>query len=146
DHREPAAALGDRRVLRLHDHGHGFAPARRRRADDERRDRCRDRPARADARGGGLARVPPAESIHALDRGPRAKGELSTMAHETPFDFVCGQIERATELSTLEARGTVRLALKAAGMDPKSVGASQMRVVLEKVMPGELKNRGCPDP
>jgi hypothetical protein len=68
------------------------------------------------------------------------------MAHETPFDFVCGQIERATELSTLEARGTVRLALKAAGMDPKSVGASQMRVVLEKVMPGELKNRGCPDP
>ena len=68
------------------------------------------------------------------------------MSQETPFDFVCAQVERATELSTLEARGTVRLALKAAGMDPKTVGASQMRVVLEKVMPDELKNRGCPDP
>jgi len=68
------------------------------------------------------------------------------MAQETPFDFVCGQIERATELSTLEARGTVRLALKAAGMDPKTVGATQMRVVVEKLMPTELKNRGCPDP
>jgi hypothetical protein len=68
------------------------------------------------------------------------------MSQETPFDFVCSQIERATELSTLEARGTVRLALKAAGMDAKSVGVSQMRVVLDKVMPGELRNRGCADP
>jgi len=68
------------------------------------------------------------------------------MSQDTPFDFVCSQVEHATELSTLEARGTVRLALKAAGMDPKTIGVAQMRVVLEKVMPAELRNRGCADP
>jgi hypothetical protein len=59
------------------------------------------------------------------------------------FSFVCEQIERATSLSQLEARGTVRLALKAAGIDAKRVSADEMKVVLAKVMPHELDSRGC---
>ncbi len=35
----------------------------------------------------------------------------------TIFDFVADEIERQTELEKLEARGTVRLALKSAGFD-----------------------------
>lgn len=65
------------------------------------------------------------------------------MSDVSVFGFVCDQIERATSLSQLEARGTVRLALKAAGIDAKSVSAEQMKVVLGKVMPRELDSRGC---
>lgn len=41
----------------------------------------------------------------------------------------------------MEARGTLRLALKAAGLEPGSVTAEQMQVVFEKLMPGELQSR-----
>ena len=60
----------------------------------------------------------------------------------TIFDFVAGEIERQTELGKLEARGTVRLALKEAGFNPSGITTEQMGVVLERVMPGELTSRG----
>ncbi len=58
------------------------------------------------------------------------------------FDFVCEALERATDLDTLEARGTVRLALKHAGLDAGTVDAMQMAVMLKRVMPSELSSRG----
>lgn len=58
------------------------------------------------------------------------------------FDRVCETLEEATELSRLEARGTVRLALKEAGLDARDVSADQLRVVLEKLLPRELSSRG----
>ncbi len=62
------------------------------------------------------------------------------------FEFVAGALEAQTDLGTLEARGTVRLALKEAGLDPRGVTSEQMAVVLEKVMPGELRSRGVDRP
>jgi len=67
------------------------------------------------------------------------------MAADTVFDFVAEKLEQATDLDRLEARGTVRLALKQAGLDAKTVTADQMKVVLEKVLPGELSTRGIED-
>jgi len=68
------------------------------------------------------------------------------MAPETVFDFVAERLERATDFDRLEARGTVRLALKQAGLDPKTLsGEREMRVVLQKVLPGELEARGIQD-
>jgi hypothetical protein len=64
------------------------------------------------------------------------------MADATAFKRVCGELEAGTALSALEARGTVRLALKQAGFDAKSVNAQQMSVVVRKVLPGELSLRG----
>ena len=61
---------------------------------------------------------------------------------ETLFEFVAGKLEEATALDKLEARGTVRLALKAAGLDPRGVTGQQMEVMLQKVLPGELSTRG----
>jgi hypothetical protein len=58
------------------------------------------------------------------------------------FEFVAGEIERRSSLATLEARGTVRLALKRAGLDSSSVTGGQMRVVLERVLPEEIRSRG----
>jgi hypothetical protein len=67
------------------------------------------------------------------------------MSDTQAFDLVCAELERATSLDKLQARGTVRLALKSAGLEPQSVTAAQLRVVLEKRMPGELRSRGCED-
>ena len=62
------------------------------------------------------------------------------------FDFVADELENRTDLEKLEARGTIRLALKAAGFNPREVSSEQMAVVLEQVMPGELRPRGVDDP
>lgn len=58
------------------------------------------------------------------------------------FEFVAGEIERQTELERLEARGTLRLALKAAGFNASGITTEQMAVVLDRVLPGELSSRG----
>lgn len=58
------------------------------------------------------------------------------------FEIASSEVERATTLSRLEARGTLRLALKEAGLDAANVTPSQMRVVVEKVLPAALSARG----
>jgi hypothetical protein len=68
------------------------------------------------------------------------------MSDTQAFDLVCAELERATSLDKLQARGTVRLALKSAGLEPSSVTAAQLKVILEKRMPTELRSRGCEDP
>jgi len=60
----------------------------------------------------------------------------------TIFDFVASEIEQRSDLGKLEARGTVRLALKEAGFDAGAITAQQMAVVLEKLMPEALTSRG----
>lgn len=65
---------------------------------------------------------------------------------DTIFDFVAEKLEQATDFDKLEARGTVRLALKQSGLDAKSTTRDQMTVVLQKVLPGELKTRGIDGP
>jgi len=62
------------------------------------------------------------------------------------FDFVSDELERLTRLEKLEARGTVRLALKAAGLDSRTVTTKQMVATLEKVMPNEMRVRGVEAP
>lgn len=62
------------------------------------------------------------------------------------FELVAEELERRTDLAKLEARGTVRLALKEAGLDARTVTAEQMSVMLEKVMPDEMRSRGVEQP
>jgi hypothetical protein len=61
---------------------------------------------------------------------------------ESLFEFVAARLEEATSLDKLEARGTVRIALKEAGLDPRSVTVEQMAVMLVRAMPKELGSRG----
>jgi hypothetical protein len=58
------------------------------------------------------------------------------------FEFVASQVEERSDLDKLEARGTVRIALKEAGLDPRNVTVQQMAVMLEKTLPRELEARG----
>ena len=67
------------------------------------------------------------------------------VADSPVFDWVCSQVEERSSLDRLEARGTVRLALKQAGLEPRNVTSEQMDVILEKVLPGELAARGIDD-
>ena len=61
------------------------------------------------------------------------------------FDVAAERLEHHASLERLEARGTLRIALKAAGLDPKNLTGGQLQVVFEKVMPGELDSRGVSD-
>ena len=58
------------------------------------------------------------------------------------FDLAAEQLESHTDLDRLEARGTLRLAVKEAGLDPKDISLNQLKVVFGKVMPRELQVRG----
>jgi hypothetical protein len=64
------------------------------------------------------------------------------MPESAAFEFACGQLETRTSLDRLAARGTVRIALKQAGLEARTVTGQQMTVVLERVLPNELASRG----
>ncbi len=63
----------------------------------------------------------------------------------TLFDFAAERLEHHTSLDRLEARGTLRIAVKIAGLTAKSVTAGQLCVVIEKLIPDELDKRGVKD-
>ncbi len=67
------------------------------------------------------------------------------MASSTAFEWLCQELEERTSLERLEARGTVRIALKEAGLEAGSVTGGQLAVVLARVLPGELTGRGIED-
>ena len=67
------------------------------------------------------------------------------MADSSAFDWVCAELENATSLTGLEARGTVRLTLKESGLDAKTITPDQTAVVLQKLLPKELAARGVDD-
>jgi len=64
------------------------------------------------------------------------------LADSAAFEFVCSELERLSQMTRLEARGTVRLALKDAGFAVGEVRPQEMLVVLMKLMPKELVSRG----
>jgi hypothetical protein len=63
----------------------------------------------------------------------------------TVFDFIAAELEARSGFETLQARGTIRLALKAGGLNPQHVTKDQMTAVLENLLPGELTSRGVCD-
>ena len=67
------------------------------------------------------------------------------MADSIAFSVAAETLENLTELDRLESRGTIRIALKQAGFDARSIPASQLCAVVEKVLPAELDSRGVQD-
>lgn len=64
------------------------------------------------------------------------------MATSPAFDSVCDGIEQHTSLDRMQCRGTMRLVLKEAGLDPTNVQPREMVVVVQRVLPGALEARG----
>jgi hypothetical protein len=67
------------------------------------------------------------------------------MADSPVFDWVGAALERATPFNSLQARGTIRLALKQAGLEAASVDVNGMCAVLQRIMPKELASRKVAD-
>lgn len=65
---------------------------------------------------------------------------------ESLFEFVADALQNRSELESLEARGTIRLALKASGLTAREVTREQMIVVIDQVLPRELRVRGVEHP
>jgi len=64
------------------------------------------------------------------------------MPDSAAFEYACGELEARTSLDRLAARGTVRIALKQAGLEARSITREQMAVVLQRILPAELASRG----
>ncbi len=64
------------------------------------------------------------------------------MADSAAFGSVCEELEQRCDLDRLESRGTVRLALQQAGLQPASVTSDQLVVVIDRILCGELTARG----
>jgi hypothetical protein len=58
------------------------------------------------------------------------------------FDIAAEKLEGSAEMDRLAARGTLRIALKEAGLDAHKLTIQQLRAVFEKLMPKELDARG----
>jgi hypothetical protein len=67
------------------------------------------------------------------------------MAGSQAFEWLCEALETSTSLERLEARGTVRIALKEAGLEARSVSPTEMMVVVDRILPRELRQRGVAD-
>ena len=68
------------------------------------------------------------------------------MAETTAFETASACLEQSSSLTSIEARGTIRLALKAAGFDAKTATARALTAVVERVLPAELRSRRIADP
>jgi len=68
------------------------------------------------------------------------------MADSPVFEWVSAALEHATSFDSLQARGTVRLALRKAGLDAATVDVEGMNAVLTLLMPiKELASRKISD-
>jgi len=67
------------------------------------------------------------------------------MADSAVFEWACAQLERDTTLNRLQARGTMRLILGAAGLEPGTLNARQLKTVATRLLPKELRARGVQD-
>ncbi len=61
------------------------------------------------------------------------------------FDIAAERLGESSDLDRLATRGTLRIALKEAGLDAHKLTIPQLRVVFEKLMPKELDARGISD-
>ncbi len=67
------------------------------------------------------------------------------MDDSSAFAATCEALEALTSMSRLEARGTMRLALKEAGLEPHTVAVRSLVVVVERVLPALLRTRKVAD-
>jgi hypothetical protein len=67
------------------------------------------------------------------------------MPESEAFEFVCEELALRASFDRLVARGTVRIAVKGAGLDAGRVTGEQMAGVVERMLPCHLADRGVPE-
>ena len=61
------------------------------------------------------------------------------------FDIAAERLGESSDMERLAARGTLRLALKQAGLETDNLTIPQLQAVFDKLMPQELEARGIAD-
>lgn len=67
------------------------------------------------------------------------------MSTSPVFEWLSAEIGMRTGFDVLKSRGTLRLALHGVGLEPRTLTKEQAELVVERVLPGELKLRGFAD-
>lgn len=67
------------------------------------------------------------------------------MSDSAAFEFVAGELERTTRLGRAAARGAVHKARAQARFDPGCVTASQLGLVIERLLAPEISRGGVED-
>ena len=68
------------------------------------------------------------------------------MASSALFDAIAEALEQTSDLDRMEARGTLRLALRETGLKPESVTSEQAQAVVQFILPDMLADRGVEQP
>ena len=68
------------------------------------------------------------------------------MADSAAFEAACACLEQSGSLDRLSSRGTIRLMLKEAGLEPKTVTPRELEVVVSKMLHAELVARAVATP
>jgi hypothetical protein len=64
------------------------------------------------------------------------------MSTSPVFEWLSSEIAKRTTCGLPQSRGTVRLALKDAGLEPRTLNKEQALVIVERLLPRELELRG----
>jgi len=67
------------------------------------------------------------------------------MAGSVAFEAACAELERSTSMDRWAARGTLQLSLMDAGLETASVSATQLGVVIDRLLPRQLQSHGITD-
>lgn len=68
------------------------------------------------------------------------------MAGSIAFETACAELERSTKMDRWAARGILQLTLMDAGLETSGVTASQLGVVIDKLLPRQLQSQKISDP
>jgi hypothetical protein len=68
------------------------------------------------------------------------------MADSSAFETAALCLEKSSSLTSLEARGTLRIVLKEAGFEAKTATPRVVAAVVERLLPKELRSRKVNDP
>jgi hypothetical protein len=63
------------------------------------------------------------------------------MAGSASFEAICAELGRAKGMDRWTARGMLQLALMDAGLDKATVSATQLGVVIERLLPRQLQSQ-----
>ena len=87
--------------------------------------------------------IPPARYVRWLQREPqrRARGGVA-VAGSAAFEAVCGELASTEGMDRWTARGTLQLALMDAGLEASTVSATQLAIVVERLLPRQLQSHG----
>jgi hypothetical protein len=73
-------------------------------------------------------------------------GSHSAMADSATFDRTCDELVQCSSLDALAARGTIRILLKASGLEAKTVDPDEMTAVVTRTLEEALRARGVESP